>query len=606
MANPDHTTLLLNCYTKTSDRARLDAFIKNEAKRDAGADELPFDLDTAIRVCRQAGFFEHATYLARKYGRHEEYLRIQIEDAEEYKDALRYLRSLGPEACQENLVHYGRSLLHHEPEATTDLLIDLCSGNLGKKTTHQDMHTDPRANGSGPAVLSYLGVNRLFGADAQNSGGPATPNGASTDPTTPEAESPLEEEPGYIPPSPRHFFAHFIDHHDLFVHFLEDVAYSLWGQKVDATAQRTSVPIPRREENDSTDPALSDERAVWNTLLELYLDETNSNDASVAATARSKVISLLGSGDSIPFDPMHALVLCSMAGFTDGLVGLWESMGMYEDALRYWMEKAAEAPDATANGNAPDPGSEVFRYLDVYGPTNLSLYPLVLRWMTSSPVVLSKYQDRLPGILATIDEERIIPPLAVVQLLSRNGVASVGLVKDWLRSKVDETKNEIEAVSFQLTFSIREQADGHRTSRSCSRTAPRRQRRSSRSRTSQTRRPPRSSRLRSARRAAASSTCPRCTSCASTATTSAASRTRTRSASSARSSTRWSRRSGGTRRASRTATTSSSTRCTTATTGSPSSPARSAAASSPKTSSTPNPPGKLKFRCRRGRQCRIH
>jgi hypothetical protein len=49
-------------------------------------------------VCRQAGFFEHATYLARKYGRHEEYLRIQIEDAEQYDEALKYLRGLGPDA----------------------------------------------------------------------------------------------------------------------------------------------------------------------------------------------------------------------------------------------------------------------------------------------------------------------------------------------------------------------------------------------------------------------------------------------------------------------------------------------------------------------------
>lgn len=102
LANPDHTTLLLNCYTKTGDKSRLDAFIKAEVGRSgsasAGVDELPFDLDTAIRVCRQAGFFEHATYLAKKWGRHEDYLRIQIEDAEQYDDALRYLRSLGPEA----------------------------------------------------------------------------------------------------------------------------------------------------------------------------------------------------------------------------------------------------------------------------------------------------------------------------------------------------------------------------------------------------------------------------------------------------------------------------------------------------------------------------
>jgi hypothetical protein len=80
----------------------LDNFIKTETRRadeaGGGLDDLPFDLETAIRVCRQAGFFEHASYLARKYGRHEEFLRVQIEDAEEYGDALKYLRSLGPEA----------------------------------------------------------------------------------------------------------------------------------------------------------------------------------------------------------------------------------------------------------------------------------------------------------------------------------------------------------------------------------------------------------------------------------------------------------------------------------------------------------------------------
>lgn len=60
-------------------------------------EELPFDLETAIRVCRQAGYFEHASYLAKKYERHEDYLRIQIEDAGNFVDALVYLRKLGAE-----------------------------------------------------------------------------------------------------------------------------------------------------------------------------------------------------------------------------------------------------------------------------------------------------------------------------------------------------------------------------------------------------------------------------------------------------------------------------------------------------------------------------
>jgi vacuolar protein sorting-associated protein 11 len=103
LANSDHTTLLLNTYTKLKDVTRLDSFIKTESKRSEAVngeeekEELPFDLETAIRVCRQAGYFEHASYLAKKYDRHEDYLRIQIEDAGNYRDALAYLRRLGPE-----------------------------------------------------------------------------------------------------------------------------------------------------------------------------------------------------------------------------------------------------------------------------------------------------------------------------------------------------------------------------------------------------------------------------------------------------------------------------------------------------------------------------
>ena len=106
VANSDHTTLLLNTYTKLKDVARLDSFIKTESRRasaegsELDKDELPFDLDTAIRVCRQAGYFEHASYLAKRWGRHEDYLRIKIEDAGNFKDALAYLRRLGHEAVR--------------------------------------------------------------------------------------------------------------------------------------------------------------------------------------------------------------------------------------------------------------------------------------------------------------------------------------------------------------------------------------------------------------------------------------------------------------------------------------------------------------------------
>lgn len=48
-------------------------------------------------MCRQAGYFEHAAYLANKYERHEDYLRIMIEDSGDLRSAGDYLKRLGAE-----------------------------------------------------------------------------------------------------------------------------------------------------------------------------------------------------------------------------------------------------------------------------------------------------------------------------------------------------------------------------------------------------------------------------------------------------------------------------------------------------------------------------
>jgi hypothetical protein len=378
--------------------------------------------------------------------------------------------------CEDNLLQYGKRLLQKQPRATTELLIDLCSGNLGKKTYDSpEESVEPTKNASGssaPAVLSYLGYNRvttLFGGDQTSSSttaiAPAFPqedgvsrfSKVSLDGGLPKSEADV---PSYIPPTPRQYFAHFVDHHDLFIQFLEAVAFTLWNQEVQPGSSSTIHFTPREPETFS-DPNMVDQRAVWNTLLELYLASIKSAEmttSNASDIAREKALGLLSQSSTIPYDPMHALILCSSTGFTDGLVGLWESMGMYEDILRFYMEldkpvrpgSHAETVNGVGGGSFPgesSPSEQVLRYLDLYGTTNPHLYPLVLRYLTSSPLILSRHPTQLAKLLQTIDDERIMPPLAVVQLLSRNGVASVGSVKDWLRAKVAETNQDIDSVS---------------------------------------------------------------------------------------------------------------------------------------------------------------
>ena len=87
--NADHTVLLLNCYAKTKDVEKLDKFIRAPG-------DLRFDLDTAISMCRQGGYFDQAAYLARKHSEHEMVVSVLIEDLRKYAEALAYIWRLEP------------------------------------------------------------------------------------------------------------------------------------------------------------------------------------------------------------------------------------------------------------------------------------------------------------------------------------------------------------------------------------------------------------------------------------------------------------------------------------------------------------------------------
>ncbi|KAG1792049.1 uncharacterized protein HD556DRAFT_586983 [Suillus plorans] len=111
---------------------------------------------------------------------------------------------------------------------------------------------------------------------------------------------------------------------------------------------------------------------------------------------------------------------------------------MYEDILRFWMDKHNAS---SSESSAP---TEVVQALVRYGPTHPHLYGLVLRFLTSTPELLTRHQADVEKIPEHVEKERIIPPLGVVQILSRNGVASVGLVKDWLMGRIKEAREEMQ------------------------------------------------------------------------------------------------------------------------------------------------------------------
>ncbi|CAG0915166.1 unnamed protein product [Notodromas monacha] len=120
-ATRDHTTLLLNCYTKLRDTESLDQFVASDGPG------VNFDVVTAIRVCRQAGYFKHALALARKHRVHDLYLKIQLDDHGDYKEALDYIAKLPFAAVESTMKKYGGMLMEKHPDETAALLQALCT-----------------------------------------------------------------------------------------------------------------------------------------------------------------------------------------------------------------------------------------------------------------------------------------------------------------------------------------------------------------------------------------------------------------------------------------------------------------------------------------------
>lgn len=334
---------------------------------------MNFDLETAISVCRQAGYFEHAVYLAEKFQEHDMYLDIVIEDMKKYDTALAYIKKLGPYEADRNLQKYSKTLLTHLPHETTDLLIELCTGVLPLATVNN--HTailgsgpkSPTPSDNNTKALSNLPFNGPGAETASifsDQSGPTLNGGSNNHTPTLSRLAQTRNAAGrlsYQPPSPRKFMPTFVDRPDCLTTFLEAVFEKLWGMSSgqtspSPTSETTISPSISNKTGDLNKLAgertwslqeQEERKNIWNTLLELYLmDDMESTKEATGPRERQKrkrefrqkALTLL-QDETVQYDTNQALVLCQLKQFDEGIVYLYEKTGMYTDILRFWMEK---------------------------------------------------------------------------------------------------------------------------------------------------------------------------------------------------------------------------------------------------------------------------
>ncbi|KAK4540512.1 hypothetical protein LTR36_009150 [Oleoguttula mirabilis] len=399
-ATSDHTTLLLNCYAKLKDVDKLEAFIKQPG-------ELKFDLDTAIIMCRQGGYYEQAAFLARRHDEHGLVIDIMIEDLKWYAEAVAYIVRLDPNDSYPNFMKYGTVLLENCPIETTQLFIDYFRGQYRpRKDAVIVQEAPPQQESAGFGTAARSAVQNLAAFIPLPGMTMQTVTSTKEQKSTQVVETTTAGD--FVPydvPNARVAFSAFVDHPEEFITFLEALIHS---EDV-KTDQKTDL---------------------YTTLFEIYLHQASSTRAEEKTEWERKARQLIESKD-VPIDTSNVLLLSDLEKFRDGTVLVSERQGLRFDVFRSY----TTAKDTRG----------AIRALHKYGPEEPQLYPAALAYFTSSPEVLEAAGNEVEAVLKKIDEDGLMAPLQVIQTLSTNAVATMGLIKRYLSSTVERERAEIAA-----------------------------------------------------------------------------------------------------------------------------------------------------------------
>ncbi|KKA30677.1 hypothetical protein TD95_003353 [Thielaviopsis punctulata] len=403
-ATADHTTLLLNCYAKLKDIEKLEKFIKSPG-------DLKFDLDTAISMCRQGGYYEQAAYLAQQHGETDMVVDILIEDSKNYKEALDFICHQHPDTAYPSLMKYARVLIDNCPKETTKVFIDYYTGRYRPIVDSVPVELETPAS-SGIAATAVQNLSNFIALPYLNSSNIASPGTPSRDVAKNNVVLVHEDDipaPKYTAPPPRTAFSCFIDHSDEFIQFLE-----------------SCLAEPDVSESDKTD--------LYTTLFEMYLRKSAEKKGAQREEWEAKAKALIEVKD-VPMESSNVLLLSDRADFKDGTVLVKEQAGLLFDIFRSY----TTAKDTHG----------AMKALRKYGGEEPQLYPAALSYLTSDPRILEEAgPEELSGILSKIDEDRLMAPLQVIQTLvsqaqNSGGVATMGMIKPYLNETIERERREI-------------------------------------------------------------------------------------------------------------------------------------------------------------------
>jgi hypothetical protein len=307
---------------------------------------------------------------------------------------------------------YATVLLQKCPKDTTQIFIDYYTGAFRPKKDAIVIPNAPVPSGMGMGISAasnaVQNLAALLPLPYMNATAITSPPSASDQKSTMSQAQIIETNvdepaPEYKIPKPRTAFSAFVDHAQEFIVFLE-----------------ACIRSEDLREDDKVD--------LYTTLFEMYLHTASVKRDGEKQAWESKAKKLV-EGKNIPIDTSNVLLLSHLSNFRDGTILVREQQGLHFDIFRSY----------TAAGDTHG----AIRALRKYGPEEPALYPAGLAYFTSSPEILAEAGDELHSVLKKIDDDGLMAPLQVIQTLSANGIATMGMIKQYLAATIDRERQEI-------------------------------------------------------------------------------------------------------------------------------------------------------------------
>lgn len=396
LASIDHITLLLCCYCKLKKIDSLDNFINDLDLTIENLQDLNFEL--IINLFKECGFYDQVLKLLYKLEQPNLIVDIQLNDLKKPKLALSYMKTLPIDELLLILIDHSENLLDSCPIETTELLINVFTGEYIPKESKESAVTDSKSEeqleksvelSNYRAFLNYLSLQDTDDIKLNDGG-----SGKSNSPT-------------YLPPKPNLIYASFTNHPKEFVIFLE--------ASIEAFEKFQGKSIDKQE--------------TIMTLIEIYLSlhksTTDEEWLTKASTLSNQYADLL--------DSQSLLLLSSIYDFKIGEVISHEKKGNVLDLfMRYQKNENIEG---------------CFEILEKHGDSKPDLYKHMLRFIVSKKSIFDKVSnDDIQILLQQINNYKLLKPMELLELLTENpdnDFVTYGLVKDYFVNFFTNQNQEI-------------------------------------------------------------------------------------------------------------------------------------------------------------------